>query len=119
MKYLRISKSLLAGASIALLIACTASPPAQTGEWKPNPPNPEAPYPAESREKGEQGTVLLRVRTTPDGRPAAVEVKQSSGYPRLDRAAADTVWKWQFKPMPDDGGVVWREVPIRFAIRAY
>ncbi|MBB3180304.1 energy transducer TonB [Variovorax sp. Sphag1AA] len=117
MKYLRISKSLVASAAVVLLAACAA--PAQTGEWKPNPPNPEAPYPAESREKGEQGTVLLRVRTTPDGRPAAVEVKQSSGYPRLDRSAVDTVSKWQFKPTPDDGGVVWREVPVRFAIRAY
>ena len=81
-----------------------------------DPPNPNAPYPAESREKGEQGPVLLHVRTTPDGRPVAVEVKQSSGYARLDRSATETLWKWKFKPTPDDGRVVWREVPMRFFI---
>ena len=100
----------------APLIACAAPPDAQPGEWTPTPPNPNAPYPAESRTNGEQGMVLLRVRTTPDGRPAAVEVKQSSGYARLDRSAVETVWKWQFRPTPDDGTVVWREVPFRFFI---
>jgi TonB family protein len=60
--------------------------------------------------------VMLRVRTTPAGKPAAIEVQKSSGYPRLDRSAVETVWKWQFKPTPDDGTVVWREVPIRFFI---
>ena len=119
MKTLPAAKAALACAATALLVACSATPGTQAGEWKPSPPNPNAPYPAESREKGEQGTVLLRVRTTPQGRPAAVEVKESSGYPRLDRSAVDTVWKWQFKPTPDDGSVVWREVPIRFGIAAY
>lgn len=111
------AKILIAGATAALLVAC-ASPSAQPGEWAPNPPNPSAPYPAESRMKGEQGMVLLHVRTTPAGRPAAVEVKQSSGSERLDRSAVETVWKWQFKPTADDGTVVWREVPIRFFITA-
>jgi TonB family protein len=114
--HVRIGKSLIASGAAALLIACEAPPSAQPGEWAPNPPNPNAPYPAESRMNGEQGAVLLRVRTTPDGRPTVVEVKQSSGYGRLDRAAVETVWKWQFKPTPDDGSVVWREVPIRFLI---
>lgn len=110
------ARTLLAGATLALLAACAANPPADPGEWKPNPPNPNAPYPAESRTNGEQGMVMLRVRTTPAGKPAAIEVQKSSGYPRLDRSAVETVWKWQFKPTPDDGTVVWREVPIRFFI---
>lgn len=103
----------------ALLGACAsppAQPAAQPAEWAPGTPNPNAPYPAESRMNGEQGIVLLQVRTTPQGRPTAVEVKQSSGYPRLDRSATDTVWTWQFKPTPDDGTIVWREVPMRFFI---
>lgn len=99
-----------------LLVACVAPPAAGSDEWAPIPPNPIAPYPAESRMNGEQGTVLLRVRTTPQGRPVSVEVQQSSGHPRLDRSAAETAWKWQFKPTPDDGTVVWREVPMRFFI---
>ncbi|WP_286185796.1 energy transducer TonB [Acidovorax cavernicola] len=107
--------ALLAGALTAMLLTACAAPPAP-GEWTPQPPNPNAPYPAESRTNGEQGTVLLRVRTTPDGLPASVEVKQSSGHARLDRSALETVRKWRFKPTPDDGTVVWREVPIRFFI---
>ncbi|OUM00794.1 energy transducer TonB [Variovorax sp. JS1663] len=110
-------KTLAAGVAIALLTAACAAPPAtSSGEWAPNPPNPKAPYPAESMAAREQGTVLLRVRTTPAGRPTTVEVKESSGYSRLDRSAIETVRKWQFKPTPDDGTEVWREVPIRFAI---
>lgn len=116
MNHWQIGKVFAAGAVLALLSACEAPPAAQPGEWTPNPPNPSAPYPAESRENREQGVVLLRVRTTPDGRPAVVEVKESSGYSRLDRSAVETVRKWQFKPTPDDGSVVWREVPIRFFI---
>ena len=111
-----IGTTLVAGATMALLIACTAPPAAQPGEWTPSPPNPNAPYPAESAAAKEQGTVLLRVQTTPAGRPTIVEVKESSGFPRLDRSALETVRKWQFKPTSDDGGVVWREVPIRFVV---
>ncbi|MDF1485012.1 energy transducer TonB [Ramlibacter sp. H39-3-26] len=112
----QIWKALIASGASTLLIACAMPPAAQPGEWAPKQPNPNAPYPAESRANGEQGTVLLRVRTTPDGRSAAIEIKQSSGYARLDRSAVETVWKWQFKPTADDGTVVWREVPIRFLI---
>lgn len=114
------TKLLLCGAAVILsLLGCAApSPQADAGgEWTPNPPNPSAPYPADSRANGEQGTVMLRVRTSPDGRPQAVTVQQSSGYERLDRSAVETVWKWKFKPTPDDGTVVWREVPVRFVIR--
>lgn len=119
MKNLHNTKLLLSCAAIALLLIGCAAPEAstQSGEWTPNPPNPNAPYPADSRASGEQGTVMLRVRTSPDGRPLAVTVQQSSGYERPDRSAVDTVWKWKFKPTPDDGTVVWREVPVRFVIR--
>lgn len=96
----------------AVLGAATGAQPA----WTPSPPNPNAPYPAESRDANEQGTVLLRVRTTPEGTPVEVLVHQSSGFARLDRSALETVKKWQFRPTPDDGTVVWREVPISFFI---
>jgi len=116
----QVAKTLVAGAALALVAACTTPPPpVATDDWTPNPPNPSAPYPPESRTNGEQGVVLLRVRTSPQGLPLAVEVKQSSGFARLDRSAVETVWKWKFKPTPDDGGVVWREVPVRFSIRQY
>ncbi|SFM18447.1 energy transducer TonB [Variovorax sp. OV329] len=119
MKNLQAAIAALAAATgLALLAACTAPAPAMPGgEWTANPPNPSAPYPPESRTNNEQGTVLLRVRTSPQGVPLAVEVKESSGFARLDRSAVETVWKWKFKPTPDDGSVVWREVPVRFLIR--
>ncbi|MDQ7972866.1 MAG: energy transducer TonB [Rhodocyclaceae bacterium] len=97
---------------LALLAGAAGAQPA----WAPNPPNPNAPYPAESRDANEQGTVLLRVRTTPDGQPVEVRVHRSSGFARLDRSALETVKRWQFRPTPDDGAVVWREVPISFFI---
>ncbi len=111
-----LGKAFVAYGAAALLAACTLPCAAQSAEWRPDPPNPKAPYPAESRMNGEQGTVLLRVRTTPEGRPSIVEVRQSSGYARLDLSAMETVRKWRFSPTPDDGTIVWREVPIRFFI---
>jgi TonB family protein len=44
-------------------------------------------YPAESLQLGEQGTVRLRYRVTPDCKFADPEILQSSGHPRLDQAA--------------------------------
>lgn len=109
-----------------LLAACAGPQPATTSAagtrpddaWRPTVPNPNAPYPSESRQNGEQGQVLLRVLTDAAGRPTQVEVQQSSGHARLDRSAVDTVRQWQFKPLPQDGTVTWREVPIRFFISA-
>ena len=111
-----MARSLVAGGAFFVLTAGAAEPLRPAAEWAPNPPNPNAPYPAESRASGEQGTVLLRVQTTPAGLPTEVLVHRSSGYARLDRSAVDTVRQWQFRPTPDDGTEVWREVPIRFAI---
>jgi protein TonB len=45
-----------------------------------------------------------------------VEVKSSSGFTRLDRAAADAVKTWRFNPATIDGKAVDKsyEVPITF-----
>jgi periplasmic protein TonB len=60
--------------------------------------NPEPKYPSLSRRLGEEGKVLLRVRVTPDGRAAAVDVEKSSNYDRLDEAARQSVANWRFVP---------------------
>lgn len=60
--------------------------------------NPAPQYPKLSRRRGEQGKVTLRVRVRPDGRAEAVEVAHSSGHPRLDDAARETVQSWRFVP---------------------
>lgn len=60
--------------------------------------NPEPKYPSLSRRMGEEGKVLLRVRVTPDGRAAAVDIEKSSNFDRLDEAARQSVANWRFVP---------------------
>lgn len=60
--------------------------------------NPHPAYPALSRRMGEEGKVLLKVRVTPDGRAAAVDVEKSSNFDRLDDAALRSVAHWRFVP---------------------
>jgi protein TonB len=58
-------------------------------------------YPPASRRAGEQGTVQLKVLVDTNGRPANVEVSQSSGFPKLDDAAIQAVRKWRFEAATD------------------
>ena len=55
-------------------------------------------FPAESRRLRESGTVRLRLTVSAEGRVSAVEVARSSGFDRLDQAAADAVRRWRFRP---------------------
>lgn len=73
-------------------------------------------YPKMSLRLGEQGTVVLTVMVKSDGSAGDVEVKSSSGFTRLDRAAADAVKTWRFNPATIDGKAVDKsyEVPITF-----
>jgi protein TonB len=65
--------------------------------------NPPPAYPAVSKRLGEQGKVLLRVLIGVDGLPKSIEVKRSSGFERLDRAAMDAVRNWRFVPGKRNG----------------
>jgi protein TonB len=76
------------------------------------PPSPA--YPAESRVAGEQGLVLLRVTVDARGRPSAVSVARSSGFPRLDRAAVEGGWRCRISNAMDGGQF---EAPVRFTLR--
>jgi periplasmic protein TonB len=51
--------------------------------------NPAPAYPALARRLGEEGKLVLRVFVTPEGHPGQIELKTSSGSPRLDQAAQD------------------------------
>ena len=80
--------------------------------------NPHPEYPPISRRIGEEGKVLLKVRVTPDGRPAAVDVEKSSNFDRLDEAARQAVARWRFVPAkrgdePIEASVI---VPIVFRL---
>lgn len=75
-------------------------------------------YPMESRRRGEQGTVLLRVLVGRDGLPIGIEVARSSGYRALDRAAREAVLRWRFRPVQINGVNVEARgmVPIKFDV---
>lgn len=60
--------------------------------------NPEPNYPSASRRLGEEGKVMLRVRVTAAGLPAAVDIEKSSRFERLDEAARQAVARWRFVP---------------------
>jgi protein TonB len=52
---------------------------------------PEPPYPPIARETGEQGTVKLLLGGDAAGNVVSVDVKESSGFPVLDRATVDFI----------------------------
>lgn len=104
-----------------------APAPAPSAPLAPTPPrfdanyldNPKPVYPALSRRLGEEGRVLLRVRVGPNGLPQNVDVQTSSGSPRLDLAAVDTVRRWQFVAarLGDEAIAASVLVPIVFSLK--
>jgi len=107
------------------------APVAETPRPAPPPPtppraadylnNPRPPYPSLSRRLGEQGTVRLNILVNPDGSVARLELLKSSGHPRLDRSAIETVQSsWIFEPARQGGNPVaaWVIVPIQFTLRS-
>lgn len=80
--------------------------------------NPLPEYPAVSRRMGEEGRVVLRVFVEANGLPSQVELKSSSGYTRLDRAAREVVTQWRFVParQGDEKVSAWVLVPIQFTL---
>lgn len=78
--------------------------------------NPKPAYPLAARRLGEEGTVLLHVQVSPQGHPARIEVKTSSGSERLDAAALSAVARWRFIParQGEDAVTAWVLVPLVF-----
>ena len=56
------------------------------------------PYPTISQENGEEGTVVLKIMVSPDGKVTNVGVAKSSGFARLDRAARNAGKNGRFQP---------------------
>lgn len=81
--------------------------------------NPAPPYPSLSRRTGEQGKVVLRVFVDPHGVPQRVELRDSSGFDRLDDVALATVKHWKFVParQGDKSISAWVLIPINFNLR--
>jgi periplasmic protein TonB len=60
--------------------------------------NPTPRYPPAAARLRESGRVLLSVLVSAAGQPERVELAASSGSPRLDQAALETVRRWRFVP---------------------
>lgn len=104
-------------------VATTPAPPAPARVELPSSDadylqNPKPAYPANSRRLGEQGKVIVRVLIGADGAAQKSEIRQSSGFDRLDQAALATVQRWRYVP-GKRGGVpeaMWFSIPINFVL---
>lgn len=75
-------------------------------------------YPPLSREREEEGVVVVRALVGANGFAGRVMVWKSSGYPRLDEAARKAVRKWNFMPARRGGraAAAWVQIPVAFRI---
>ena len=63
---------------------------------------PQPPYPIIAKESGEQGTVVVLLGGDVAGNVVSVEVKESSGFPVLDRATVDFLKRHWHLPTNSD-----------------
>ena len=110
-------------APVATAPAAPAAPPAPPAVQLPSSnadylQNPKPAYPPLSKRLGEQGKVIVRVLIGADGIPQKAELRQSSGFERLDQAALNTVLKWRYLPGKRSGVAeeMWFNVPINFVL---
>ena len=119
------------GATTSTVAAAQTEPSAPPGPPSPPSPKVELPssdasylqnpapvYPPISKRLGEQGRVVVRVLIGPDGVPQKADLKRSSGFERLDRAALEYVMRCRYVP-GKVGGVpqaMWYEAPVSFVL---
>jgi protein TonB len=69
----------------------------------PDAANPSPYYPPVARGLGEEGQVDLSVEVLASGQVGHVVLAKSSGYPRLDEAARQSLLSWRFHPAMKNG----------------
>ncbi len=77
-------------------------------------------YPRESREKGEEGKVVLDVVVSAEGRAEAVTIVESSGFERLDDAAKKAIYSARFRPARTEDGTATAailRIPLVFKLK--
>lgn len=74
-------------------------------------------YPKLARQRGQEGTVTLKVEVSAEGQTLSVAVLTSSGHSLLDKAAADAVKKWRFSPARKNGAAITGEAEITVEFR--
>jgi periplasmic protein TonB len=76
---------------------------------------PEPPYPQIAMEHGEQGTVILLLGGDEAGNVISVDVKESSGFPFLDRATVEFIKShWR---LPTDAGTRLFQTSITYKLQ--
>ncbi|MGD0085622.1 MAG: TonB family protein [Verrucomicrobiota bacterium] len=76
---------------------------------------PEPPYPPIALQTGEQGTVVLVLSGDDEGNVISVVVKESSGFPVLDRATVDFIkHHWR---LPTDSGTRLFQTSITYQLQ--
>ena len=82
--------------------------------------NPAPIYPSAAKNRGQEGTVYLKVKVDAHGQPTDVTLKRSSGSRYLDEEALRVVRTWQFNPARLGAIAVASEVevPIRFRLQS-
>jgi protein TonB len=78
-------------------ITGATSPP--SADYQP----PQPAFPEGARQRGETGTVRVRLRVDDKGQVTQVEVLETSGSRELDRATQDYFRRWRFRPALRDG----------------
>lgn len=84
--------------------------------------NPAPMYPAMSIRLREEGTVMLLVLVSAAGSAEQVQVEQSSGFARLDDAAAEVVKRrWRFVParQGEQAVAAWVRIPLSFELKKH
>jgi periplasmic protein TonB len=80
--------------------------------------NPRPPYPPAAFVARIEGRVIVKVHVMSDGKPAEVQLLQTSGSAALDKSALDTISRWELQPARKNGQAIdqWIEIPIHFRI---
>ena len=80
--------------------------------------NPVPDYPLVGRKRGYQGTVIIDVLVSREGKVSDLRLSASSGYEVLDQAALASVKTWLFDPgtRGEENVDMWVKVPVRFQL---
>ncbi|MBS41474.1 MAG: hypothetical protein CMM83_07145 [Rhodospirillales bacterium] len=76
-------------------------------------------YPSRARRRGQEGTLILRITVSDNGKPFSIKVIKTSGHQILDQAAINAIWNWQFQPAQKRGLAVKASIdlPVVFQLK--
>lgn len=75
-------------------------------------------YPLAARQRGIEGTVLLKAHVTEGGVVQDIAIERSTGHPELDRSAMEALGRWRFEPARRGNTAIatWVLVPVTFEL---